>query len=69
MHVKVIMFASVLVFVGLVLFFYGASMTNQVMNPEILISGTYLVVLGIFLGIVGFLMLMLQLFQRHTLIY
>jgi hypothetical protein len=39
------------------------------MNPESLISGTYLVVIGIFVGIAGFLMLLLQMFQRQSLAY
>ncbi len=69
MSIKIIMTASFLGLVGLALFFYGISMSNQVMNPESVISGTYLLVLGIFLGMVGLLMLMLQLFQRRSLIY
>ena len=51
MRLKIIVFASFLGLVGLALFFYGISMSNHVMNPESLISGTYLMVLGIFLGI------------------
>lgn len=69
MRLKVMMFASVLILVGLAVFFSGTSMSNDVMNSESLISGTYLVVVGIFLVMAGFLMLMLQLFQRHSLIY
>jgi protein-S-isoprenylcysteine O-methyltransferase Ste14 len=69
MRLKVMLFASVLVLVGLTLFFYGTSISNDLMKPESLISGTYLVVVGIFLAIAGFLMLMLQMFQRHSLIY
>jgi len=68
-RLKLMLFAGVLVIVGLALFFYGTSMSNHVLNPESLISGTHLVVLGIFLGITGFLILMLQIFQRHSLIY
>jgi hypothetical protein len=69
MRLKIIMIASFLGLVGLVLFFYGISMSDHVMNPESFISGTYLIVLGIFLGMVGLLMLMLHLFQRQSLIY
>jgi len=69
MHLKTMMFASVLVLVGLALFFYGASMSNHVMNPEGLISGSYLVVLGIFLAIAGFLVLVSQIFRGHSILY
>jgi hypothetical protein len=68
-RLKAMLFASVLIVVGLALFFYGTSMGNHLMKPESLISGTYLVVLGIFLALAGFLMLLLQLFQRHSVIY
>jgi len=63
------MFASVLVLVGIALFFYGTSMSNHVMKPESLISGTYLVVLGIFLAIAGFLVLVSQIFRGHSILY
>jgi hypothetical protein len=69
MHLKTMMFASVLVLVGLALFFYGTSMSNHVMNPEGLISGSYLVVLGIFLAIAGFLVLVSQIFRGHSILY
>ena len=69
MHLKTLMFASVLLLVGLALFFYGTSMSNHVMNPEGLISGSYLVVLGIFLAIAGFLVLVSQIFRGHSILY
>jgi hypothetical protein len=69
LRLKTIMFASVLVLVGIALFFYGTSMSNHVMNPESLISGTYLVVLGIFLAIAGFLVLVSQIFRGHSILY
>ena len=69
MRLKAVMFASVLTVVGLAVFFYGMSMGNNVLNSKGLISGTYLAVVGIFLAIAGFLMLMLQLFQRQSLVY
>jgi len=69
MHLKTMMFASVLLLVGLALFFYGTSMSNHVMNPEGLISGSYLVVLGIFLAIAGFLVLVSQIFRGHSILY
>jgi hypothetical protein len=69
MNLKVIIFACFLFVVGLALFFYGTSLSNQVMNPKSLISGTFYVVVGIFLGIAGFLMLMFNLFQRQSLSY
>ena len=69
MHTKVMIFAGILCFVGLALFVHGASLRNQVMNPENLISGTFYVVVGIFLGIAGVLMLILQMFQRQSLSY
>ena len=69
MRLKMLMFASVLVLVGLALFFYGTSMSNHVMKPESLISGTYLVVLGIFLAIAGFLVLVSQIFRGHSILY
>jgi hypothetical protein len=69
MNLKLIIFSCFLFLVGLALFFYGTSLSNQVMNPESLISGTFYVVVGIFLGIAGFLMLILHLFQRQSLSY
>jgi hypothetical protein len=69
LRLKTLMFASVLVLVGIALFFYGTSMSNHVMNPESLISGTYLVVLGIFLAIAGFLVLVSQIFRGHSILY
>jgi len=69
MNTKVMVFACVLCVVGLALFCQGMSLSGQVMNPENLISGTFFVVLGIFLGLAGFLMLILQMFQRQSLSY
>jgi hypothetical protein len=69
LRLKTIMFASILVLVGIALFFYGTSMTTHVLNPEGLISGSHLVVLGIFLAIAGFLMLVSQIFRGHSLLY
>ena len=69
MRLKTLMFASVLLLVDLALFFYGTSMSNHVMNPEGLISGSYLVVLGIFLAIAGFLVLVSQIFRGHSILY
>jgi len=68
-QIKVMMFASVLFLVGLAVFFYGTSMSNDGLGSESLISGTYFVVVGVFLAMAGFLVLILQLFQRHSLIY
>ena len=67
MHAKVMVFGVILCFVGFAFFLHGASLSNQVMNPENLISGTFYVVVGIFLGIAGVLMLIMQMFQRNSL--
>lgn len=69
MRLKTMMFASVLIVVGLAIFFYATSMGNQVMNPESLISGTYLAVVGVFLAIAGFLVLVSQIFRGHSVLY
>ena len=69
MHAKVMIFAAVLCFVGFAFLVHGTSLSNHVMNPESLISGIFYVVVGIFLGIAGFLMLILQMFQRQSLSY
>jgi hypothetical protein len=69
MHLKTLIFASVLVLVGLALFFYGTSMSKYVMKPDSLISGTYLVVLGIFLAIAGFMVLVSQIFRGHLIAF
>jgi len=69
MNLKVTIFAILLLIAGLVMFCYGTSMTTQLMNPENVISGTYLVVIGIFLGLAGLVMLLLQMFQRQSLVY
>jgi hypothetical protein len=69
MRLKAMMFASVLILVGLAVFFYGTSMGNDVLNPESLISGTYLAVVGVFLAIAGFLVLVSQIFRGHSVLY
>jgi hypothetical protein len=69
MRLKTMMFASVLIMVGLAIFFYGTSMGNDVLNPESLISGTYLAVVGVFLAIAGFLVLVSQIFRCHSVLY
>jgi len=69
MGAKVMILALGLCIVGLVMFLHGSSLSNQVMNPENMISGTFLVVLGIFLGLAVFLMLLLHMFQRQSLSY
>ena len=50
---------------GSSLVFHGTSMNNHVMNPEGFISGSYLVVLGIFLATAIFLGLVSQIFRGH----
>ncbi|MGD2066602.1 MAG: hypothetical protein PVI43_05470 [Candidatus Bathyarchaeota archaeon] len=69
MNAKVMAFASALCIIGLAMFFHGTSLSSQVMDAENLISGTFLVVVGIFVGLAGFLMLILQMFQRQSLSY
>ena len=62
MRLKTMMFASVLIVVGLAIFFYGTSMGNQVMNPESLISVTYLAVMLVLIATAGFIVLVSQVF-------
>jgi hypothetical protein len=69
MNAKVMVFASALFIVGLTLFAHGTYLSGQMMNPDSLISGTFFVVIGIFLGLAGFLMLILQMFQHQSLSY
>jgi hypothetical protein len=69
MRLKIMMFASVLILVGLAIFYYGTSMGNNVLNPERLISGTYLAVVGVFLAIAGFLVLVSQIFMGRSVLY
>ena len=63
------MFAIVLMLVGLVIFFYGTSIANDVLNSEDLISGTYIAVVGVFLAIAGFLVMVSQVFRGHSVLY
>jgi hypothetical protein len=63
------MFAIGLMLVGLVIFFYGTSMANDVLNSEDLISGTYIAVVGTFLAIAGFLVMVSQVFRGHSVLY
>ena len=63
------MFASVLIVVGLAIFFYGTSIANDVFNQKDLISGTYLAVVGTFLAIAGFLVMVAQVFRGHSVLY
>ena len=69
MRPKMIIFAIILMLVGLLVFFYGTSMTNNVFNSEDLISGTYLAVVGVFLAIAGFLVMVSQVFRGHSVLY
>jgi hypothetical membrane protein len=69
MRLKTMIFASVLILVGLAVFFYGTSLGKDVLNPESLISGTYLAVVGVFLAIAGFLVLVSQIFRGHSVLY
>ena len=64
-----IMFAIGLMLVGLLIFFYGTSIANDVLNSEDLISGTYLAVVGTFLAIAGFLVMVSQVFRGHSVLY
>ena len=65
LRLSAIIVASLLVFIGLALFFYGTSMTN----PRSVLSGSYLVVIGIFLAIAGFLMLVSHVFRGRSMLY
>lgn len=69
MRLKTMMFAIVLILVGLAIFYYGTSTGNDVLNPKSLISGTYLAVVGVFLAISGFLILVSQIFRGHSVLY
>ena len=66
---KMIVFAIVLMLVGLLIFSYGTSMANDVLNSEDLISGTYIAVVGTFLAIAGFLVMVSQVFRGHSVLY
>jgi len=65
LRLSVIVVASLLVFIGFALFFHGISMTN----PRSFLSGTYIVVIGIFLAIAGFLMLVSHVFRGRSMFY
>jgi len=69
MRPQMMMFASVLIMVGLAIVFYGTSMGSNVLNSEDLISGTYLAVVGVFLAIAGFLVMVSQVFRGHSVLY
>lgn len=69
MRPNMIMFAIGLMLAGLLIFFYGTSMANDVFNPEDLLSGTYIVVVGTFLTISGFLVMVSQVFRGHSVLY
>ncbi|MGD9131657.1 MAG: hypothetical protein PVH73_08825 [Candidatus Bathyarchaeota archaeon] len=63
------MFAIGLMLVGLLIFFYGTSIANDVLNSKDLLSGTYIAVVGCFLAIAGFLVMVSQVFRGHSVIY
>ena len=65
LRLSVIVVATLLVLTGIALFFYGTSMTN----PRSILSGSYIVVIGVFLGIAGFLMLVSQVFRGSSVLY
>jgi hypothetical protein len=64
-----VMFAIGLMLVGLLIFFYGTSMASDVFNSKDLLSGTYIVVVGTFLAIAGFLVMVSQIFRGHSVLY
>jgi hypothetical protein len=68
-RLKIMMFATVLILVGCAISFYGISMCSNVLNPERLMSGTYIAVVGAFLAIAGFLVLMAQIFMGRSVLY
>ena len=63
------MFAIGLMLVGLLILFYGTSMANDVFNSEDLLSGTYIAVVGTFLTLAGFLVMVSQVFRGHSVLY
>ena len=69
MNPKVMVFAIALCTIGLALFIHGSTLSNQILNPENMISGTFFVVIGIFISLAGLLMLLLSMFQGRSLSY
>lgn len=62
---SVIAVATILLFTGFALFYHGLSSTN----PRSFLSGSYLVVLGVFLAMAGFLMLVTHIFRGRSMLY
>ena len=69
LQTKLIVFSCVLIFLGAILYFCGDSIASDLLNSRGLISGVYFVVLGIFLAVAGFMVLVSQVFRGKSVIY
>lgn len=69
LRAKLIVFSCVLIFLGAILYFCGDSLASDLLNSRGLISGVYFVVLGIFLAVAGFMVLVSQVFRGKSVIY
>ena len=69
LRIKLIIFSSVLILLGVYLYLYGNSIERNLLNSKGLISGVYLVIFGIFLVVAGFLVLASQIFRGRSVIY
>jgi hypothetical protein len=57
-----------LIILSMVLYFFGSSITDPVLNPNDPLFGSYLVIFSVFLGIAGFLVLVSQVFPGRSIL-
>jgi uncharacterized membrane protein len=63
LETKIVIAGAILCLIGLIIFAYGISNMNQTS----VVSNSFVIVLGIFVGMAGMLMLMMNLFpSQHT---
>lgn len=69
LRMKLIIFSSALILLGMYFYFYGDSIERNLFNSAGLISGMYIVIFGVFLVLAGFLVLASQVFRGRSVIY
>ena len=68
-RIKLIIFSSVLMLMGVYFYVYGDSIERNFFNSEGLISGMYIGIFGVFLILAGFLVLASQVFRGSSVLY
>ena len=68
MKLKVIIVGCFLILASIVLYFFGQSIINEYLSPRDPLSGSYVIIFSVFLGIGGFLILVSQVFPSKSIL-